>query len=179
MVTRRALLGAGAVLALAGCGDREPERPPEGDAGVLAGLLAVERSLVAAWEPVAALPGRAGAAGRAVLEHERAHERLLRVAVRDAGGAPVPAVAAGVARAAGAVGERADVGSGRRALRAALALEREASAAYIAALSQLRDGDRRALAAAIGATETQHQTVIRLALGREPLPDAFAGRGRA
>jgi hypothetical protein len=173
-VTRRALLGAGAVTALGavGCGERTPE-PAASDATVLAGLLAVERELVAAWSAAAALPGAEGETARAVLAHERAHVRALESAL--AGRPADGGVSADVARAAGEMRTRAGAAEATAALDAALALERAAAAAHAAALGRLRGPDARALVMALSGAEAQHAAVVALALGREPLPDAFAG----
>src|SRR6476469_1781470 len=79
---RRALLGAGALAALAaaGCGDRTPARPAGGDAGVLGRLLAVEGTLVGAWSALAGLPGAHAAVARDVLARERSHATALTAA---------------------------------------------------------------------------------------------------
>jgi hypothetical protein len=177
-LTRRALLGAGAAgaLAAAGCGARGAAPPRGGDAGVLAGLLAVERELVGAWGALARLEGAHGQTARAVLAHEHAHvarlEAELRAAAAGATVAPAPAPLRRAARMAAAA---AASGDGPAALRAALALERQAAGAYIAALPRLRTPARRSLAMALGASEAQHESVVLAALGRDPLPDAFGG----
>jgi hypothetical protein len=173
-VTRRALLGAGAVAALgtAGCGVSTDRPAP--DADVLAGLLAVERELVAAWSAAAALPGAEGETARAVLAHERAHVRRLEAALAGGVGAGAP-VPPDVTRAARALRTHAGAGEGRAAFDAALALERAAAAAHAAALGRLRDPEARTLVMALSGAEAQHAAAVALALGREPLPDAFAG----
>jgi lambda repressor-like predicted transcriptional regulator len=61
------------------------------------------------------------------------------------------------------------------ALEALLAAEREAAGAYLAALSGLGGADARALATALYASGAQHEAIVLAALGRDPLPDAFAG----
>jgi hypothetical protein len=162
-VSRRGLLGAGALagLAAAGCGDRTPDRPPLGDAAVLGSLLGVELELVAAWSALAARGGHGGLADD-VLARERAHARQLASAGARRRAAP------GDVRAAA----RAVPGGG---LEAVLALERAAAAAYLDALPGLRAPDARELAFALHAAEAQHASVVLSALGRDPLPDAFAG----
>jgi hypothetical protein len=177
-LTRRALLGAGAAgaFAAAGCGERDPQPPQGGDAGVLAGLLAVERELVRAWAAVAAVRGAAGATGRAVLAHEHAHAARLEQELLAARGASAAAPAPAALRdAARTVAAAAHSGNGAGALRAALVLERHAAEAYLAALPLLRSPGRRALAMALYASEAQHGSTVLAALGRDPLPDAFAG----
>jgi hypothetical protein len=157
----------------AGCGDRTPAAPAGGDAGLLAGLVAVERELVRAWTAASSLPGDEGATARAVLAHERVHMRELQAALgRTAKPATAPG---GVSGAARRVRIQAGAGDARGAMDAALSLEREAQVAYLDTLTKLRDPDRRALVMAIGAAEAQHASVVLAALGRDPLPDAFAG----
>jgi hypothetical protein len=176
-LSRRALLGSGAVAALAaaGCGNRERPRPAGGDAGVLAGLLAVERELVEAWDAVAAIDAPERALVVAVLAHERAHAARLAVELQRAGNARVPAAAAPVRRAADAVRARAAAGDVTGALDAAVGLERAAGAVHVAALGQLSHPDRRVLAMALSASEAQHASVALAALGRDPIPDPFGG----
>jgi len=154
--TRRALLGAGALgaLALAGCGDRDPKPPRGGDAAVLGGILATQRSLAGGWQHV----------DPAVAERARAHAAQLTAAGADAGGAVPAAVAQPVAR----VRSRED----REAL---LEAERANARALLAALPRLRSPDARELAMSLYATSAQHASILLAGLGRDPLPDAFAG----
>jgi Ferritin-like domain len=162
-LSRRGLLGAGAIAALgvAGCGERASDRPPPGDAAVLGSLLGVELELVTAWSALAARGEHAELVGD-LLARERAHARQL----ADAGARRNPAPP-DVREAARAVPDGG--------LEAALALERTAAAAYLAALPELRAPDARELAFALHAAEAQHASVVLSALGRDPLPDAFAG----
>ena len=57
----------------------------------------------------------------------------------------------------------------------ALASKQEALFAYVAALPRLSDADLRVLVMQIAASEAEHLAALRLAAGREPVPDAFAG----
>lgn len=52
-------------------------------------------------------------------------------------------------------------------------LETEMVAGYVAAVPQLSPGSVRAAIASILASDAQHVTVLRLALGLDPLPSAF------
>jgi hypothetical protein len=171
--TRRALLGAGALAALAaaGCGDRTPARPAGGDAGVLGRLLAVEGALVGAWSALAALRGAHAADARDVLARERSHVTAL-TAAGAAHGAAVPSGLAGATRR---VRLQAGAHDATGALEALLAAEREAAGAHLAALPELLGPDARELTLSLYAAAAQHQAILLAALGRDPLPDAFAG----
>jgi hypothetical protein len=149
-------VGAGALgaLALAGCGDREPAPPRGGDPGVLGTVLAVQAALAGAWEHVD--PAVAG----------KLHEHVA--ALREAGATPGRAAPAGLLRAAGRVRGAGD----REAL---LDAERQAGAALLSALPQLRGGDARVLVMSLYAAGAQHASLLLADLGRDPLPDAFAG----
>jgi hypothetical protein len=49
--------------------------------------------------------------------------------------------------------------------------------AYVEALPRLADPDLRVLVMRLAASEAEHIAALRLAAGREPVPDAFAGFG--
>jgi hypothetical protein len=151
---RRALLGAGALAALAaaGCGNRTPAQPAGGDAAVLGTLLALERSLADAWS-ASGVPAR-----HDVVARLRAHARALEAAGAARGGI-APLV----------------VPPGGRGAEALLATERSAADAYLARLPELRGGDARALAMGLYAAGAQRVSLLLTVLGRDPLPDAFAG----
>ena len=165
-MTRRALLGAGALgaLAAAGCGDRTPAEPAGGDRAVLGTLAAIERELAAAWS----------AAGATPLPHDdvtrrlRAHARTL----ASAGAAYDRAAPASVTRSSARVAAASD---GEAALAALLDAERAAATAYLTQLPGLRGPDARALATGLYAASAQRTSLVLTALGRDPLPDAFAG----
>lgn len=176
MVDRRGLLIAAPALLLTACGTAAEPSPtttpaptPDGtaDAEELTALLAFEQRAVAFY---AAAAGRAegarGATLARLLQHERAHAAALRGALRARGARPPEPPAAGH--------------EGGDPLAGALALEREAVAAYERALPRLHDPDLRVLAASILATEAEHLAVVRSELGRVPAPAAFVtGSARA
>jgi hypothetical protein len=142
--------GAFAGALLAGCGrDAARERPPT-DAEVIGGLLERERAAGAA---VAAVAG----AGAVAMQDELHAGRLTQLAGTHAGAADAPA------------------GSGPGGLATALGREQESLFAYVAALPRLADPDLRVLAMQLAASEAEHMAALRLAAGREPAPDAFAG----
>jgi hypothetical protein len=150
--SRRALLGAGALAALAaaGCGDRTPAGPEGGDAAVLGRLLAVEQALLEAWV------GSSVALRDDVVVRLRAHVRALQAA----GAAP------------GGHAPRGIAGGDEAALAEA---ERAAGRSHLSAVRALRGPDARALATGLYAAAAQRESVLLAALGRDPLPDAFAG----
>jgi hypothetical protein len=172
-LSRRALLGAGAFAALGvtACGDRTRARPRGGDAGVLGRLLAVEDALTGAWAAMARLPGADGAVAHDVLARQRDHVTALAAAGARRGAAVPPGVAGATRRAR--LQARAHHATG--ALDALLAAGREAAGAHLAGLPELLDPDARALVLSLFAAAAQHEAILLSALGRDPLPDAFAG----
>jgi hypothetical protein len=164
VVTRRALLGAGALAALAaaGCGDRRPAKPAGGDAAVLGTLAATERALSGAWS-AHAVPWRDD-----VLVRLRGHARSLAAAGATPGAGAPPAVSR-AARAAASAGDRDS------ALDALVALEQAVGTAYLDRLPALRGPDARELATGLYTASAQRASVLLAARGRDPLPDAFAG----
>jgi hypothetical protein len=156
VITRRALVAAGAGALLAGCGRSEPE--PEAEADALRRVLAIELALVEAY---ARVPGRIGSEHGA---QERVHVARLRREIRAAGGG-----AAEHAPAALPDGPP---------LEAALTLERRALAAYVDAIGYVPDAGRRAAIAELLTGDAEHAAVLLERLGRDPLARAFAD-GRA
>jgi hypothetical protein len=145
--TRRGLLlaGAGAGLAVAGCGSQEREVPP--DAELLAPSLAAALALADAYERAG------GRLGRDLAAREREHAERLRAAGARAG-APAPEAPGGPP------------------LEAALALEQAAMRAHVHAVGLVRGGNRR-LVAELLADDARHATELRWRLGRDPFPTAF------
>ncbi len=102
MVTRRALLGAGALTLLAGCGSEEE---PEVDVGqVLAEQLRATQAVAAAYAGVAG-EGRVNASARV---------ELLEAAVRDTGGTPAATLVGGDQRQRRGPRRREQLGIRRR-----------------------------------------------------------------
>jgi hypothetical protein len=158
--TRRGLLAggiAGGGALLAGCGTEAAPSPR--DADLLARPLSAERSLIAAYEAIG------GRLARRIAVQERAHAGRLERAIRAAGG---PRGGART-REPGLV----------EGLDGALELERRAIAAYLDVLPSLRDPALRGLVAGLLTSDAQHVAVVLAALGRDPLPDAFAQGGAA
>ena len=143
--TRRGLLGAAAVLGLAGCG--APEEPPP-DAELLAPSLAAALALAGAYERAG------GRIGRALAAREREHADRLRAAGARAG-AKAPEAPDGAP------------------LEAALALEQAAMRAHVRAVGLVRALPARTLTAELLADDARHVTVLRERLGLVGLAGAF------
>lgn len=158
-LSRRALLGAGALAALAaaGCGDRTPARPEGGDAAVLGTLLAVEQALLEAWV------GSSVDLRDDVVVRLRAHIRALEAAGAAPGGTAPPAVGA------------PDGSTSSGDAEALAAAERAAAGSHLTALRALRGPDARVLATGLYAAAAQRESILLDGLGHDPFPDAFAG----
>jgi hypothetical protein len=78
-MTRRAVLGGAAVVALGGCAQADPRiPPPKPDVAVLTGAIAAEERLIALYQAARnAVPGLAGRLDPA-LAHHREHLAVLR-----------------------------------------------------------------------------------------------------
>jgi hypothetical protein len=150
VVTRRALLAAGAVALLAGCG---PPEEPKVDAGaVLSEQLRVSDAVVDAYDtvPVAGTL-RASAEARV---------RRLKAALEPLRGAPSTSLQ-----------QAPDTG-----LEAALAAEGAALRAHVAAVGQLEDPQWRALLAGLIADAAAGESALLALLERPPVPTAFPGQ---
>ena len=150
MITRRALVAAGAGVLLAGCGAEAEPVPP--DAELLGAVLAAERALAGAY---ALLEGRTGGVLAA-----RARSHAARLEQAGADPAPAPASPAG------------------EPLEAALALQRRSMAACVSAVGVVRSPAGRTLAADVLTAGAQHAAILLTRLGRDPVPTAFP-RGQA
>jgi hypothetical protein len=145
--TRRALLGAGALALLAGCG---PPDEPEPDVSVVLGeQLRAELRVVAAYEGVD--DAKAAALAR------RARERVRRLEEAGAAAATTPPASA----------------SG---LEAALEAERAALEAHVQAVGLLESREHRELLAELIAGAAAHESALLTLLGRPPSPSAFPGQ---
>jgi Ferritin-like domain len=126
------------------------------DAGILAGLLAIERDLVLVYGTLA--PER-GVPAHEFRDQSTAHANGLAIALRNRGGRPP----APKARA------------GRATPELAIALEEHAVAVYSGAAARFGDESLlSALAAAMG-NHGQHLVVLRQSLRGDPIPTAFPG----
>jgi hypothetical protein len=137
-------LGAGAVALLAGCGP--PEEAKVDPAAVLSENLRASQAVVDAY---AGVDGRASAQKRV---------DLLEAALRDAGGTP------GAAPAAGATG-----------VDAALAAETAALRTHVAAIGDLQGDVYRELFTGLIVDAAANQSRLLAQLSRPTLPTAFPG----
>jgi hypothetical protein len=165
------------VVAVTGCGTRH-DRPAAvgGEAGVLAGALGASRALIGAYAPVAA--ALHGSRARLVGEldaRERAGAGALAAALRAVGRAPVPAPAGALAADLARARRAAAAGDGQGALHALADAQLAAGWVRLGALPLLTDPAHRRLVANLAAGGAGQQTALLAALGREPLPVAFAG----
>jgi hypothetical protein len=148
--SRRRFLGAAGALVggglLGGCGADEAGKEPPSDAEVIGGLLPLEL-----------------AAGGAVIGSPIA-ELLVR---QDAQHARRLATLAGAS-----LQQRAPTA---HHLATALARKQEAVFAYVQALPKLADPDARVVVMQILASEAEQLAALRLAAGKQPVPDPFAG----
>jgi len=148
--TRRRFLGAAGALVggalLGGCGAEEAGREPPSDAEVLGRLLRLELAAGAA------VIGVAGA--ELIARQDALHARRL-------------------AAASGAQGREPAAAAQDAAT--ALARKQEALFAYVEALPLLVDPELRVLVMQIAGSEAEHLAALRLATGKDPIPDPFAG----
>jgi hypothetical protein len=150
MTTRRALLGAGALTLLAGCG---PAEEPKVDVqGVVEAQQRANQRAASAY---------AGVAGTRTLR-ENAEERVRRLdeaSVARFGAGP------SVTSATSATG-----------LEAALEAESAALRGAVAAIGELEDREWRALLAGVVADAAANESALLQLLDRPPLPTAFPGQ---
>jgi rubrerythrin len=145
-----------------------------GDADILAKAITLERVAVLAYgvaiDSNLLSPSFARVARR-FRGHEQEHADALVTALIDLGGSPpaVPTVKDidGVVKGIGDVKSQADVAS------FAIELEMAAVAAYYDAHRKLIDAKLLQTGASIMASEAQHLVVLRQAVKRDPVPNAF------
>jgi rubrerythrin len=162
--TRRGLLlgGAAAVPLLGTAG--EALAAARGDRQIVTAAIVLEQHAVAIYD-AALETGRLDPSLQKIVRHlrdqEREHADGLARALRGLGGRRPPpgSTLEGFPR-------------GHRFANFALQMEDELIAAYYEAMPRLRPGLRQPLAS-IMASEAQHLVVLRQALGRDPLPQAF------
>jgi len=150
-----------------------------GDEEILRGAVRLEQGLVVTYRTLAAsddLDTRAGALARHFGDQEQQHLDVLSKELQTLGGVVPSEPAADLVKA----GREALTGVHGQAplLAFAGALEQNAIAAYYEAQQALQRDEFLQTTAAIMANEGQHLAVLREALGRPPVPDAFeTGQG--
>jgi rubrerythrin len=145
-----------------------------GDAEILSGAIHLEQVAVLAYgaaiDSKLLTPGFAKVAAR-FRAHEQEHADALTTALTDLGGTPPPKATAkdidAVVKGLGAVKSEGDVAA------FAIELEMVAVAAYYDAHRKLVDAKLLQTGASIMANEAQHLVVLRQAVKRDPVPNAF------
>jgi hypothetical protein len=146
VVTRRALLGAGALALLSGCGP--PEEAEVVPSQVLSEQLRAERRVLAAYDALPDAPA----------------------ALRSAANARVDRLVA-----AGAEARQAEPPASP-GLEAVLAAEQEALRTHVRALGELRDPKWTDLLTGLIAGSAAHESALLKLLERPALPSAFPGQ---
>lgn len=148
-----------------------------GDAAIVEGAIGLEQSAVFAYTAAAASGklGPASAVAKFFAKQEQEHADALIAAQKKLGGKipakpTKPTDVPGLAKAAG--GNAADI------LRFAIELETMAVGAYYQAHGKLKSPELLSAGASIMANEGQHLVVLRQALKRNPVPDAFETGGK-
>ena len=175
-LVRRGIVIGGAVVAASSLpllvGAQRVRRRPDGDAAILASAIRLERIAVAAYA-AAIDSGLPDAAVRGAPRRFRPpggeHAAALTTALKDLGGTPpvghrTPRLLASL---------RASAKPASRWPSFAIELEPMAVAAYYDAQRKLRAARLLQTGASIMANEAQHLVVLRQALGRDPVPNAF------
>ena len=145
-----------------------------GDAEILSGAIHLEQVAVLAYgaaiDSKLLTPAFAKVAAR-FRDHEQQHADALTTALTDLGGTPPPKATAKDIDAV--VKGLADVTSQRDVAAFAIELEMVAVAAYYDAHRKLIDAKLLQTGASIMANEAQHLVVLRQAIKRDPVPNAF------
>jgi rubrerythrin len=151
----------------------------DGDAEILEGAVRLEQTAVVAYATAAGsgkLDGETTRVARLFARQEQEHADGLIQALKQLGGQPParpksPDDVPGLAEAAS--GNQASIA------RFAVELETMALGAYYEASAKLRDPALVRTSASIMANEGQHLVVLRQALHRNPVPNAFETGGRS
>jgi rubrerythrin len=145
-----------------------------GDADILARAITLERIAVLAYGVAidsTLLSSDFADIARRFRDHEQQHADALVTALTDLGGSPPPPPTVkdidGVVKGIGDVKSEADVAS------FAIELEMATVAAYYDAHHKLIDAKLLQTGASIMASEAQHLVVLRQAVKRDPVPNAF------
>jgi rubrerythrin len=175
---RRGLVAGGAVVAAASVPlflrVRNAFAQTTGDPAILQEAIGLEQTAVVSYEHAAngrLLKGEVRETARLLAEQEQQHADALKVAFENLGGtAPEPPEP-------DAVEGLTDLKTQDEFLRFAIELENMLVVAYDEASGRLVSSELVKTGAEIVSSEAQHLVVLRQALGRNPLPEAFeAGR---
>jgi rubrerythrin len=178
MASATAAAGAGAAVLVSSCGGSSSKATStetvsttqaQSDAAILAALLDLEHSAIAAYTLIATkLSGRALASARLFASQEASHAAALEAGITKLGSTPSPARprAEYLATFPRLRGER-------DALSFALDVEDTAVAAYADALGKFVTDSVRVTTASILVTEAEHAAVLLGELGRPQVPEPF------
>lgn len=170
-------LGGGAALTLVACGSSRSKThttstvaaPPGPDVPILNHCLDLEHMAITAYTaatPLLSSPSKEAA--QRFLSQEIAHAGELAGLIGQAGGKPFKPR------------QHYDLGNPRtpyEVLGLLYRIEQAQIASYLQSIQLLSNGSIRAAISAILANDAQHQSVLALALGRNPVPSAFVGTG--
>jgi rubrerythrin len=172
-------LSAAAAITAEACGSSRASKTrktttltatPGPDVPILNHALDLEHLAITAYTAATPLlPASAKHAAQRFLAQEISHSGEIAGLVHQAGGKPVkprPHYDLG------------NPGSADEVLALLYEIEQLQLTSYLQAIQLLSTGSTRAAIAAILANEAQHQSVLALELGRNPLPAAFAGSAR-
>ncbi|MCW3065579.1 MAG: putative exported protein [Solirubrobacterales bacterium] len=146
----------------------------QSDAGVIAGAVGLEEVAVFAYDAALKtrlLDGPTTQLLQRVKSHEEAHLGVLKAALQRLGGTAPPAPASPTASKL--LAPLAKAKSQKDVLAFAIALETATVAAYYDAQGKLKSPELLRTSAEVMANEGQHLVVLRKALGRPQLPNAF------
>jgi rubrerythrin len=171
---RRGLAAGGAVIGAALVptllSARNAFAAASGDAAILASAIRLENTAVAAYAAAVKSGLLTSPVRRAAAlfgSQEAAHAAALTAALRDMGGTPPAGTDSKL------LAKLSGLRSERQVLEFAIELEAMAVAAYHDAARKLRDLRLLQTGAQIMANEGQHLVVLRQALGKNPVPNAF------
>jgi hypothetical protein len=137
------------------------------DVEILNALLDLENRTVAAYTAgIPLLSDQAKMAATQFLGQELTHTGELAGLVKEAGGKPIKQ------RASYPLGHPRNE---TEVLQLLHSLERATVAAYLDAIPRVSPGEVRASLAAVMGNDAQHLSVVRVALGRPPVPSALVG----
>ena len=179
MITRRAVLAGAGATALAAALP-ELALAARGDAAIFGRMAPLEQTLAFAYgAAVNAGSDRVRELATGFVAHEAEHVAALNRELEAMGSAKAqppkdPGVVDAVARSLGITPVLTDLRTPDEILTFLLAFEEAVMAAWINAHRKLADARLLQLATGILACQAQHAVLLRRALGRELLPEAFA-----
>ncbi len=170
LIAGGAVLCASAIPTLLEVGRAFAGTTGDDDVQILRAAVGLEQTAVVAYGAAlqgATLDRRFASLAARIRGQEREHARALTAALRALGGSPPAPPRPADIRGLAALKTQREVAN------FAVELENMALAAYYQAHQKLRSAKLLRTTAQVMASEGQHLVVLRQALGREPLPNAF------